>query len=408
MGTKELYDFYLKTGKVSTDTRHLPAGCVFFALRGETFNGNKFAAQALESGAGLAVVDDPEFHQEGKTTLVENSLVELQKLATFHRAQFQIPVVGITGSNGKTTTKELIAAILSLKYKVHATSGNLNNHIGVPLTLLAMPVDTEIAIIEMGANHIGEIETLCQISNPDYAIITNIGKAHLEGFGSLQGVIRAKSELFSHVRAKSGKVFIHSDDDLLTSLAAGMELISYGNSGNYVSGEITSDDTYLNFTFLSPKKEPVLVESQLVGAYNFPNMMAAVCIGRYFGVADGEIAAALSSYKPGNNRSQLEKTKRNTLILDAYNANPSSMKLAITSFLSSDMQNKMMILGDMRELGVESEAEHRAVLKMICDKGFGDALFVGPVFSGMAGQYGFRSFEKSEEAHKWLEENPVS
>ncbi|MDR1779885.1 MAG: UDP-N-acetylmuramoyl-tripeptide--D-alanyl-D-alanine ligase [Tannerella sp.] len=378
MNISDLYQIYLNHPIVTTDSRNCPVGSIFFAIRGDKFDGNNFAAAALEAGAAYAVIDRRRAKTDERMLLVKDTLATLQQLAQHHRRTLGIPVVAITGTNGKTTTKELVSRVLSAKFKTYSTEGNLNNHIGVPLTLLRLTCEYQIAVVEMGANHIGEIRTLADIAQPDYGLITNIGYAHLEGFGSFEGVVRAKGELYDYLRAHGGKIFIRKGDATLQSIASGLEQISYGADENAdVAGRATGDYPFLS---VEVKEPPSVIHTQLVGDYNLDNVLAAVAVGRYFGVAPDEINAAIASYTPQNNRSQMRKTERNTLIIDAYNANPSSMKAAIDNFAAMPAPNKALILGDMLELGKDSYRLHCEVVRHIKEKPFDRILLVGNEF----------------------------
>lgn len=396
----KLYSLYQLYNKITTDSRQVEEGCLFFALKGENFDGNAYAQNAIEAGAAFAVIDDEKYDSEN-TLLVDNVLHALQQLARMHRRKYQFPVLAITGSNGKTTTKELINAVLSRKYRVTATKGNLNNHIGVPVTLLDIRDDSQLAIIEMGANHQGEIANLCSVAEPTHGLITNIGKAHLGGFGGYEGVIKAKSELYAWLRAKGCDVFVNEDNPLLMELTKGMHRIGYGGGTGVVArGNAIENTEYLEINWVTPD-EVKLVATRLVGNYNFENVMAAICAGMYFNVPFGDIQEAISSYIPSNSRSQALKTAKNSIILDAYNANPTSMKAAIDNFRQVAAERKMVILGDMLELGDESLEEHRAVVKMTEESVFDVAVFVGPDFmKTVSGR--FTSFRTSQEATSWL------
>lgn len=376
MSIQDIYNLYLQCGSVCTDTRQLKAGTMFFCLKGENFNGNKFAQDAISKGARYVVIDEPEYAIEGKTILTDNVLETLQVLAQHHRKQLHIPVIGVTGTNGKTTTKELLYAVLSRKYKVVATQGNLNNHIGVPLTLLGINAhDTQLAIVEMGANHRGEIAQLCEISRPNYGVITNIGKAHIEGFGSVEGIIETKRALYDYVIKVNGMLFVNHSDDLLMQLAQECTCLTYGNSKEAdVMGVCNTKKMYM--TFKLPQFNRT-ISTQLTGSYNFNNAMAAVAAGLHFGVDIEDIVYALISYQPTNNRSQVESIGNYTVIVDAYNANPSSMYAAITNMSGLKADNKVVILGAMRELGAESEAEHEKVVRMVKDNAIDQAYFFG-------------------------------
>jgi UDP-N-acetylmuramoyl-tripeptide--D-alanyl-D-alanine ligase len=397
-----LHELFLKHPAVSTDSRRIPEGCIFFALKGATFNGNLFAPDALQQGAAFAVVDEDLPLQDDRCIRVDDALGMLQQLALYHRNRFTIPVLGITGTNGKTTTKELIREVLNSKFNTLSTQGNLNNHIGVPLTILGLRDETEFAIVEMGANHPGEIAFLCSLARPGFGLITNIGKAHLEGFGSFEGVVSAKTELFRYLQQVGGRVFVNHDNPLLMEHSMGLERTTYG-TGEGAGFRARPADTG-PFTGLEAVHPwPGLrIPSKLFGSYNFENLLAAVSIGYHFGVNPEAVREAIASYIPANNRSQVKETAKNLLILDSYNANPSSMERALLSFSKADYKNKMIILGDMLELGKESDHEHQKVLILAEQLGFGKAIFVGPVFRRMAGTSGFTAFETSLQAREYL------
>ncbi|MEI7723965.1 MAG: UDP-N-acetylmuramoyl-tripeptide--D-alanyl-D-alanine ligase [Bacteroidota bacterium] len=402
-----LYAIFLDHPFVSTDSREVKPGSLFFALRGESFNGNEYASKALESGATFAIVDDDQYAVNKSCILVNNVLSTLQALAQHHRMQFNIPLIAITGTNGKTTTKELIHGVLSEKYNTLATKGNLNNHIGVPLTLLNLTRETEIAIIEMGANHPGEIEFLCNIAQPDFGIITNIGKAHLEGFGSYEGVIRTKTELYRFIREKKGVVFINQDDETLKEHSTGLKTISYGISPSDLMSKNLSADPYVKMDLQFKDGAILKIESKLYGRYNSGNILAAACIGQHFNVSAESIKSAIEAYQPGNNRSQISKTKNNLLILDAYNANPSSMKAAIESFSASEFPEKTVILGDMLELGNDSDKEHLQILNWIDQLQFKQVYLVGPVFTRLNVQRNNICFQDSGLAKMWFQHHRI-
>ncbi|MFT7900731.1 UDP-N-acetylmuramoyl-tripeptide--D-alanyl-D-alanine ligase [Tenacibaculum ascidiaceicola] len=370
MKIEDLYKLYITHGLVDTDTRNIRKNTLFFALKGENFNGNKFAKEAVDKGASYAVIDEAEYKTSGKLILVEDVLEALQELANYHRNQLQIPIIALTGSNGKTTTKELINAVLSTKYKTTATQGNLNNHIGVPLTLLSMNKDTEIGIVEMGANHAKEIELLSEIANPDYGYITNFGSAHLEGFGSLEGVVKAKSELYDYLRAQNKKAFVNPNDEKQIAKTKGIEVIAFEESIKFTEAN--------PFVRLSYKDTDV--SSNLIGAYNFANISAAITIGNYFNVSLEQIKKAIENYVPSNNRSQVINTQSNKIILDAYNANPTSMKAALESFSKLETNNKTIVLGDMFELGAYSSKEHQSIVNLIEELDLDQAFLVGENF----------------------------
>jgi len=378
----KLYSIFQAHPLICTDTRNILPDSLFFALKGTNFNGNKFAQEALNAGSAYAIIDEPEFHVGDRTILVENVLVALQELATHHRKQLKIPVIGITGSNGKTTTKELMHAVLSQKYRCYATEGNFNNHIGVPLTLLKINSSVEIAIIEMGANHIGEIGFLCNISQPDYSIVTNIGAAHLEGFGSIEGVIKTKKALYDYVREHQGIAFVNRDNDLLMELAEGIEQQTFGTTSEATyQGKLVGDSFCLNVQWKTDTGF-IDVPSNLVGDYNLENALAAMAIGSYFGVSSEAIKTAISSYVPANNRSQLIQSDTGaTIVLDAYNANPTSMKAAIHNFTKKDSAASVLILGDMLELGQYSANEHQEIVTLAENLGFQNVLLVGTEFA---------------------------
>lgn len=396
----EIYSIFLNHRLVSTDSRHIEPGCLFFALKGDNFDGNTYAEFALNAGAAYAVIDDPTFENK-QTLLVDNVLETLQKLSQTHRRKFNIPVVAITGSNGKTTTKELVNAVLSQQYKVTATKGNLNNHIGVPLTLLGITAETQITIIEMGANHQGEIETLCQIAEPTHGLITNIGRAHLGGFGGFEGVKKAKSELYSWLRKSGGKAFVNADNPLLMELSSGIDCEYYGTQPDSgTKGEINRNPETLEFDWIR-KNDSVAIRTNLVGKYNFENVLASIAVGTFFMVTPENIKSAIQAYVPSNSRSQAMKTERNSIILDAYNANPTSMQVAIENFRLIKATHKIAILGDMLELGSESPAEHRAIVTLAKESGFDHLIFVGPDFYEAAHKH-FPCFLNSEQACEWL------
>ena len=366
---EQLYQQYLQSRKVTTDSRCITPGCIFFAFKGENFDGNSFAPQALEQGAALCVISDARYKVDARCIVVEDVLVTLQQLARYHRQQQSIPFIGITGTNGKTTTKELVNAVLSRRYRTHATQGNFNNHLGVPLTLLAMPVDIEIAIIEMGANHPGEIEFLCNIANPTHGLITNVGRAHLEGFGGFEGVVRTKTELYRHLASQRGRLFVNADNERLMKESENLPKTTYGSTTSAdIKGSLVGSDPYMKF-YLEEDDNVYPIQTHLLGNYNFDNAMAAAAVGRFFHVDPFDIKEALESYMPANNRSQYKSTEHNVLFLDCYNANPSSMQVAIDNFAALKQTHKVVMLGGMRELGDESEQEHRKLVNSLskCD-----------------------------------------
>lgn len=387
MEISELYNVFKQSGTITTDSRNCPTGSLFFALKGENFNGNKFALAALENGCGYTVVDEwNEKEVPPRVIVVEDVLNTLQKLANYHRKKLKIPILGITGTNGKTTTKELVATILTKEFKVAYTQGNFNNHIGVPLTLLSMNKSHEIGVVEMGANHPGEIKALCEIAEPNFGLITNVGKAHLEGFGSFENVIKTKGELYDFIREKDGKVFVNKDNSYLYELSEGMDRILYGKNDEslFASGNIAIANPFLEFTWCFFDKS-FYVKTHLVGEYNLDNVLAAVAVGKFFGINAEYISAALEEYEPKNNRSQFERTERNDLIIDAYNANPTSMKASLEFFskIPSDLP-KAAILGEMKELGDISEEEHENLLKFVRQQPFRKVYFVGEAFKNLS------------------------
>jgi UDP-N-acetylmuramoyl-tripeptide--D-alanyl-D-alanine ligase len=374
MSIADLYSKFLMSGKVSTDTRQITPGSIFFALKGDRFNANEFAAQALEKGASFAVIDDAAYRVDDRCIVVENVLETLQKLARHHRDQLKIPVVGLTGSNGKTTSKELVSVVLSKKYKTYATKGNLNNHIGVPLTILSIDASYEMAVVEMGANHLGEIALLCSIANPTHGFITNIGKAHIGTFGGYENIIRAKSELFQHLIATNGTVFINSQNPILSNMAKRFASpILYPAKGDYYHCELIGADPFVKLKAENDEE----ITTNLIGTYNFENMAAALCIGKFFDVESTQANQAIAEYIPSNMRSQIVKKGTNTIILDAYNANPSSMQAAIENIAAMKIARKVVILGDMFELEEEAEKEHRSLGKLIREKGLKEVYFCG-------------------------------
>lgn len=411
MEISELYDLFLRHPAVTTDTRDCPEGALFFALRGTSFNGNDFATAALDAGCAYAVVDDPGLKGDDRLIHVDDVLSTLQQLAALHRRTLGIPVLQITGTNGKTTTKELVAAVLGEGFKVLFTSGNFNNHIGVPKTLLRLRPEHEIAVIETGANHPGEIAALSRIVDADCGLITNVGKAHLEGFGSFEGVVRTKGELYDYLRARPGAfIFLNADNPHLRPIAEGLPRISYGSTGKGydVEGEILSCDPYLRFRWRRKEGEWKEVTTRLIGAYNLDNLLAAAAVGVRFGIADDRIAHALGSYEPTNNRSEMKDTGRNRLIIDAYNANPTSMKAALENFAQMEHPHKMAILGEMGELGSAEEEEHRRILEMLPSLHCEEVWLVGEAFRKTAGNGTFRCFATVEDVKKTLAEAPVS
>ncbi|MEN9964520.1 MAG: UDP-N-acetylmuramoyl-tripeptide--D-alanyl-D-alanine ligase [Bacteroidota bacterium] len=406
MNINELYRIYLAHPDVQTDTRKIKPGQLFFALKGDQFNGNLFAARALEQGAAFCIVDEETGIEDNRIIRVKDVLDTLQQLAKTHRSQFQIPFIAITGSNGKTTTKELIHAVLSSTFKTYTTEGNLNNHIGIPLTILKIKSDAEIAVIEMGANHQKEIEGYCKYAMPTHGLITNCGKAHLEGFGGVDGVRKGKGELFDFISETKGTAFVFSDYDYLIDMSVSINnRVFYGsNASNLdynhsVIGETEEGNrSMLNIRYATDKEKGV-ISTHLVGDYNLPNVLAAYCIGSYFGIGDGLIVSAIESYEPSNSRSQLVEKNGNRIILDAYNANPSSMKLAIENFVKMPEVRKILMLGGMMELGEETDIEHQKLVDLIGQYEWEQVVLVGKQFKSFCN--GYLYFEDSEKAAEW-------
>ena len=396
MQIQKLYALFQKHPKICTDTRKIVNGSIFFALKGKNFNGNIFSEKAIADGCAFAIINEKQFAINDKFILVEDVLQCLQELAKYHREQLRIPVIAITGTNGKTTTKELISAVLSKELYVAATKGNLNNHIGVPLTLLSIKQEDEIAIIEMGANHEGEIAFLCDIAQPNFGVITNIGKAHLEGFGSFEGVIRAKSELYNYIQKNVGTLFVNSEAELLLELANNISKTTYGKNGD-CKGDISENTPFISMIFQDEE-----IQSKLIGDYQFYNIMLAVCIGKHFGVSINNIKLAIEDYTPTNNRSQIIKTKINTLILDAYNANPSSMSAMLYSFSKQNYQNKLCILGDMLEMGKSSLEEHQAIINLAEELKL-ECIFIGTEFAKVHKQ----AYNNTDKFSESLIERPI-
>jgi UDP-N-acetylmuramoyl-tripeptide--D-alanyl-D-alanine ligase len=426
--TTELYDIYLKHPVISTDTRKIMPGSLFFALKGDKFDANTFAQKAVEAGAAYVVIDNTEYKLGDQYLLVDDVLTALQDLARHHRRQLGIPVIGLTGTNGKTTTKELINAVLSQHFKTQATQGNLNNHIGVPLTILTIDAGHEVAVIEMGANHQKEIELLCSIAQPSHGLITNVGKAHLEGFGGIEGVKKGKGELYDYFQ-KSGSVevgksesqkvvFINSDDTVLMEMAAARRLAHveyYGTDAidNLISGELLENSPLLTLEWTNNKTgESYKVKTQLTGTYNLPNILVAICIGTYLGLSANEINAGIEGYQPKNNRSQIVQTATNTLICDYYNANPSSMFVAIENVGKIEAKRKVLILGDMFEMGPEAAVEHASVIRKAMDTLVDERIFIGKDFLSQKSEAGIEGsatfYETAEDAIAALKAQPIT
>ncbi len=396
MEISQLYKIYKKNPIIFTDTRKTKKDGIFFALKGEKFNGNKFAAQAINDGCDFAIIDEKKYYTNDKCILVKDCLETLQNLAKHHRDQLSIPIIGITGTNGKTTSKELIYSVLKTEINVYATRGNLNNHIGVPLSILEINNKHEIAIIEMGANHKNEIMFLCNIAKPTYGVITNIGSAHLEGFKSIEGVIQTKNELFNFIKNHNGSVFINNDDDLLVKLAEKIKKISYGiTSKSNVS--ISSNTPFLNVSW-----NKIIIQSKLIGDYQFYNISLAICIGEYFNIGKENIKHTIESYIPKNNRSEITETTKNVVIMDAYNANPSSMKAMLHSFAKQNYTNKLCILGDMLEMGDFANNEHAKIIK-ICQKLKLDTIFVGEEFNKLTN----KAFKNLTDLKQFIKQNSI-
>ncbi len=435
---QKLYDTYLRTRTVTTDSRQLTPGCLFFALKGEHFDGNAFVPQALEQGAAVCVTSDGRYRGDERCVVVDDVLAALQQLAAEHRRHLDIPVIGITGTNGKTTTKELVTAVLARRYRVSATKGNFNNHLGVPLTLLAIPQEAEIAVVEMGANHPGEIEQLCRIADPDCGLITNVGRAHLEGFGSFEGVVQTKTELYRWLAGKHGLAFVNADSERLMHEAerlatipglrsvipayqpdnpafvpsaierTPLSLLTYGRSTEAdLRGTLVGCEPYLHFYF-EVGDNVYNVRTRLLGAYNLDNCLAATAVGMHFGVEPFDIKEAIEAYMPSNNRSQYKRTERNELYLDCYNANPSSMAAAIASFGQLEAARKVAIIGGMHELGRDEHKEHQRLVELLAECRLDDCLLVGPKFQGIALPHPMRYFPDTDSVRAWLQANPVA
>ncbi|MBR5602701.1 MAG: UDP-N-acetylmuramoyl-tripeptide--D-alanyl-D-alanine ligase [Bacteroidales bacterium] len=400
---EQIYQYYSRKYLVSTDSRKIEEGCVFVALKGERFDGNDFAYQvAQENIAACVIADRKDLPQHERLFIVDDSLSTLQELARLHREKCNIPIIGITGTNGKTTTKELTAAVLSKKYNLIYTQGNFNNHLGLPLTVLRIKPDTEMAVVEMGANHPNEIAQLCSIANPDFGIITNIGKAHLEGFGSFEGVVKTKNELYDFIRDKKGKAFVNHDNELLMNLSKDIDSNTYGKDDKAdVKASIVSSNPYLVIDW-----EGKQIKTNLVGDYNFENVMAAITTGCYFNIEKELIIDAIENYRPTNNRSQFIKSEKNEIVMDAYNANPVSMHHSIKNFRNISSNNTLLILGDMRELGKEAEREHQTIVALIKELKFEDVILVGEEFKKAAGA-DFTTFYNIEELLSYISHNEI-
>ena len=411
MKTEDLYQLYLEHRNICTDTRKISKSCLFFALKGENFDANEFASKAINNGASYAIIDDGRFAMDNRYILVEDVLKTLQNLSAFHRKQLTIPIIGITGSNGKTTTKEVIKSVLSQHCRTYATEGNLNNHIGVPLTILSIREDCEIAIIEMGANHQKEIEFLCSLAQPDYGLITNIGKAHLEGFGGIEGVMIGKGELYEYLAKTEGTAFINTDNPTLIDMSRDRDVknvVGYGQgTTNFVSGGVKAATPFLTIEWqLKGQEDAIFIaESNLPGTYNFENILAAICIGNFFKLGPAQINQGIHAYLPQNNRSQILETKYNTIICDYYNANPSSMMVALDNLESVPAEQKVMILGDMFELGADSAMEHRLILEKAMETSANRKIFIGEEFYKLKDNLG-EFYKTTSDAFLALQKTP--
>ena len=413
MTVEDIYGLFSKCTGVTTDSRKCGPGLMFFALKGERFDGNNFVRGALGQGCPYAVMDNPEFYEstDSRMILVDNVLSTLQQVAALHRRTLGTPVIGITGTNGKTTTKELTNAVMSTTYNVLCTQGNLNNSIGVPLTVLGLEPEHEYAIVEMGASHPGDIKELVEVSQPDFGLITNVGKAHLLGFGSFEGVKRTKGELYDWLREHNGTAFVNRDNEHLQQMCAGLPLVEYGKPGQkglLVEGEVLECNPFVKFRWRTAGGDWHTVQTNLIGAYNVDNALAAITIGLKFGVTEQDASDAVAGYKPQNNRSQLTETGRNHLVVDAYNANPTSMAAALENFSMIQAQDKMLILGDMRELGEASEAEHKKIVMELRNYGFTEVWLVGSEFAKAAQGSGFRLFPDVEAVNEALNNEHVT
>lgn len=415
MAIEQLYQLYLQHPVISTDTRKIAPGSLFFALKGDKFDANTFAAQAIEAGAAYAIIDNAAYRTSEKTILVDDVLSTLQDLARYHRKQLHIPVIGLTGTNGKTTTKELINAVLSQQFNTLATTGNLNNHIGVPLTVLSINGNHQMAVIEMGANHQKEIGFLCTIAQPTHGLITNVGKAHLEGFGGVEGVKIGKGELYDYLKATDGTAFVNTDSNDLLQMQEARDLqkvLYYGTRSflNTIDGTLLQNTPYLALQWSVKKLEDVSykVASHLTGEYNLPNILAAICLGHYFELSPTQINAGIEGYQPQNNRSQIVKTAHNTLICDYYNANPSSMLVAIENLDKMQAPHKVMILGDMFEMGTEAAAEHQAIIEAAIAIQADEHIFVGSEFFKLQAGYRATYYRTAEDAINVIKTKPIT
>ncbi len=407
MSITELYSLLKRHPRVITDSRLIEKDCLFFALKGENFNGNTFATSALEKGAAFSIIDEPEYQTDSRCILVENVLAALQELSRYHRQQLGIPIIAITGTNGKTTTKELVSAVLSQKFRVTYTQGNLNNHIGVPLTLLSMDSSTEMGIVEMGANHPGEIEILCSIALPNYGLITNVGRAHLEGFGSFEGVKKTKAELYRYLESHNGKIFVNSSNPDLMEMSGDVPGIFYKTTkdGEGLEGELLNSAPYMAFRARFAKGW-LYFKTNLIGNYNLENALASLCAGNYFGVDPLKMQKAIEGYRPTNNRSQYIRTAKNRVLMDAYNANPTSMSVALSSFNKLNDSSKAVMLGDMFELGDSSPEEHQKIVDLVKFMNFTLVFLAGTQFSKCNIPENFHVFENGILLKEYLQNNP--
>lgn len=402
---ERIYELYKKAYTMTTNSRTITPECVFVALKGEHFDGNDFALKVAEEGVAACVIADrKDLPKHDRLFVVDDSMKALQALAKYHREQLRLPIIGITGTNGKTTTKELVSAVLSKKYNIVFTQGNFNNQLGVPLTLLRLKPNTEMAVVEMGASHPGDIDELTNLGEPNFGMITNIGRAHLRDFGGYEGVIKTKNEMYQYIANHKGMLFVNKDNDLLMDLAKNINKVTYGTCKDAdVQGKMLSANPYLSVEWNSYK-----IDTQLVGDYNFENVMAAICIGKQFNVDDKDIVEALSGYHPTNNRSQVIETGKNRVVMDAYNANPTSMSHAINNFRNICKNDNLLILGDMLELGDESEQEHKNIIELLKELNFKKVYLVGSEFSKVSAHSEFSTFENVEELIKHLASHPVS
>ena len=400
MDIKDIYNIHLNHPSIKTDTRKIAEGDIFFALKGPNFNGNSFAEQAIKDGAAYAIVDEEINYKNEKIIKTDDVLQTLQQLAKHHREQFNIPFIAITGSNGKTTTKELVHEVLSSTYKTYTTEGNLNNHIGVPLTILKIKNDAEMAVIEMGANHQKEIEAYCSYALPTHGLITNLGKAHLEGFGGIEGVRKGKGELLDFLRKNNGTAFVNCDDNYIKKISEGIKNITYGTTEGSVTGNVISTSSFLEIEIIKGANIGS-IKTQMVGGYNLLNVLAAITIGKYFNVTEEKIKSAIENYSPSNSRSQLIKKGSNTIILDAYNANPASMKVAIENFAQMQGTNKILFIGSMMELGDESVKEHKEIVSLIHRYKWSNVILVGNNFKNL--EHSYIHFDNAAKAKTWLD-----